>query len=238
MRRKIITLVALVKIILLFSISAHASFLGAIFGSSNSQDNSIDAVTEELSGKAKHLRPEVLKLALNAYVSAQQHGVNINKPILTVIDYSMPSSEKRMWVMDVVKKQVLYTSLVAHGKGSGSNLTATQFSDNSGSLQSSLGVFLTEDTYQGHNGITLKIKGLEKGFNEKAEARRIVIHGAWYATQQMAKMYGMIGKSWGCPAVEPELATPIINTIKDGSLVFAYYPDSNWLHHSRYLHAG
>ena len=94
---------------------------------------------------------------------------------------------------------------------------------------------MTENTYIGSNGYSLKLRGLEPGFNDKAKSRAIVMHGAWYATQDFAKHHGRLGVSWGCPAVSPQLAMPIINNIKNGSMVFAYYPDNKWLHKSRFL---
>lgn len=196
----------------------------------------IDQNVKVFTQKDKKINPDVLKLALNAYENAEKEGVNISKPVLTLIDYSLPSSSKRMWILDLINHEVLFNGLVAHGKYSG-EYYATQFSDNPGSLQSSLGVFLTENTYIGHNGYTLKIKGLEPGFNENAESRRIVMHGAWYVSQNLVKTRGAIGRSWGCPAIEQQYINPVINTIKDGSLLVAYAPDTNWLNKSRFLNA-
>jgi hypothetical protein len=190
---------------------------------------------KDITRKEKQLNPEVLSLALKAYASAKEQGVNISRPIITIIDYSLPSKAKRMWVLDLAQKRVLFNSLVAHGKYSGDDFYASNFSNASGSLASSLGLFLTGETYDGHNGYTLKIKGLEAGFNDRAESRTIVMHGAWYVTEEIARERGMVGRSWGCPAVEPKKAVPIINTIKDGTLLFAYYPESKWLKKSKYL---
>ena len=182
----------------------------------------------------KTLRPEVVELALQAYNSAQQQGVQVKKPIITIIDYSLASNTKRLWVLDLQQQRILFNSLVAHGKYSG-DVHTYSFSDRMGSLQSSLGLFLTKEPYIGHDGYTLRIAGLEDGFNTNAEARHIVIHGAWYASEQVAQLSGQIGRSWGCPAVEPRMAEPIIDTIKNGSLVFSYYPDKTWLHNSRFF---
>lgn len=190
---------------------------------------------KSITKKEKQLSPEVLRLALKAYMGAKEQGVNITKPIITIIDYSLPSKTKRMWVLDLQQKRILFNSLVAHGKYSGDDVHATNFSNANGSLESSLGLFITGNTYDGHNGYTLKIKGLERGFNDRAEDRHVVIHGAWYVSEEIAKARGIIGRSWGCPAVEIKKAVPIINTIKDGTLVFAYYPENDWLQKSRYL---
>lgn len=179
------------------------------------------------------VNPKVWNLALKAYRNALHRGY-IRQKILTVIDYSLPSSVKRLWVVDVDRQKVLYHTLVAHGKHTG-GLFAKYFSDKPGSRASSIGTFLTENTYFGSNGYSLRLRGLEPGFNDQAKSRAIVLHGAWYATQDFAKHHGRLGLSWGCPAVSPQLAMPIINNIKNGSLVFAYYPDSKWLQKSRFL---
>ncbi|MFA6408844.1 MAG: murein L,D-transpeptidase catalytic domain family protein [Gammaproteobacteria bacterium] len=180
------------------------------------------------------LRPEVLQLAMRAYKTAVEEGIPNNTKILTIIDYSLPANQNRLWVLDLTHNKVLIQSIVAHGKGSG-NLTPDRFSDKEGTLASSLGLFKTAHTYFGKHGLTLTIQGLEKGFNDKAEARHIVVHGAPYVNIELAKQ-GHVGRSWGCPAVDERIAKPLINTIKDGSLIFAYYPDHNWLDHSKFLH--
>lgn len=184
--------------------------------------------------KSEGLNPAVLKLAVTAYNNAVKQGVDVNKKVVTVIDYSLPSNEKRLWVLDLEKQKVLFHTFVAHGKYSGEN-TPDSFSDRPGSQQSSIGVFLTKGTYFGHEGYSLVLEGLEKGYNDLAESRRIVMHGAPYVSEEIADTYGRIGRSWGCPAMDFKVATPIINTIKDGSLVVAYYPDKKWLRESKYL---
>jgi hypothetical protein len=179
------------------------------------------------------VNPHVWSLALKAYHNALAKGF-IKQKILTIIDYSLPSSAKRMWVVDILTNKVLYHTLVAHGKHTG-GLFAKHFSDRPGSHASSIGTFLTENTYFGAKGYSLRLKGLEPGFNDKARSRAIVLHGAWYATQTFARSHGRLGLSWGCPAVSPQLVKPIINQIKNGSLIFAYFPDSKWLEKSRFL---
>lgn len=200
----------------------------------DSERSSLSSVAKEISSKTRNLNPAVLKLAMTAFYNAYNKGVHPAKQILTVIDYSLPSTQKRLWVVDLVQEKVLFTSLCAHGKYSGDNYT-TSFSNQPGSLKTSLGLFLTENTYFGRDGYSLKIRGLEPGFNDKAEPRTIVIHGAPYVSEQFASALGRIGRSWGCPAVEKPLAEPIINTIKNGTLVFAYYPDSQYLHQSKFI---
>jgi hypothetical protein len=186
-----------------------------------------------INSQADNINPNVLKLSLLAYVSARHKGLD-DKQLLTIIDYSKPSTERRLWVVDLRYGKVLFNTWVSHGKNSG-NVMATSFSNQPGSLKSSIGLFLTQNPYNGGNGYSLRLLGLEQGINDKAYARDIVVHGAWYADPMVIKKYGQIGRSWGCPAVSPAMVQPLIDTIKDNTLVFAYYPDQNWLKHSSFL---
>jgi len=180
---------------------------------------------------------KVLGLAIKAYNTAAKQGLIDNAGILTIIDYSLPSTSNRLFVIDLDhNNKVLFSTLVAHGKGSGENF-ATHFSNSARTLTSSLGVFLTENTYSGKHGYSLKIKGLENGFNDRAESRTIVIHPAEYVSKGTIRTLGRLGRSWGCPALEPEVSKPIIDTIKNGSLIFAYANDRTWLNKSRFLHS-
>lgn len=179
-------------------------------------------------------RQEVMTLAMQAYRCAQREG-QIERPRLTVIDYSLPSSQPRLWVIDLERKQVLHHELVAHGEGSG-RAQAVAFSNNFGSHQSSLGLFRTENSYVGHYGYSLHLSGLEPGINDNARERAIVVHGFSKISRTVAAQAGPIANSWGCLAVPEETAAPIIDSIAGGSAIFAYYPDDVWLHSSRYLH--
>ncbi len=192
----------------------------------------INAQFQHLSNKAPRLNKNVLKLALTAYKNANKRGA-VKKPVLTVIDYSLPSNKQRMWVFDVRNEKLLYNTYVAHGKNSG--VVANHFSNRESSKQSSLGTYITKNTYIGHKGYSLNLQGLDRGFNDNAYNRRVVIHGAWYVEPDFIKKAGRAGLSWGCPAIADTLAKPVINTIKNGSVVFAYYPDKNFLSHSGYL---
>ncbi len=176
----------------------------------------------------------VLRLALNAAMCARQSGAIANERLLTVIDYSKPSTERRLWVLDLERTRVLFEELVAHGQGSGGNY-ATRFSNAEGSHQTSLGLFRTADTYVGANGYSLRLDGLEQGVNDRARERAIVVHGAPYVSPASMSALGRLGRSHGCPALRPAVARTLIDTIKDGSLVFAYYPDQQWLNGSRFL---
>lgn len=155
-----------------------------------------------------------------AYLGYKKLNNNKNN-LLTIIDFNLPSTEKRMYVLDLSKKEVLYVTHVAHGRNSGGNY-ATSFSNKSGSYQSSLGFYRTAETYNGGNGYSLRLDGLEEGINDLARPRAVVIHGADYANEEFIKSTGRLGRSFGCPALPQELNKPIINTIKDGSLIFIY----------------
>jgi hypothetical protein len=181
-------------------------------------------------------RPEVLDLALRAYRCGQAER-QFDSSILTVIDYSLPSTEKRLWVIDVAKHQVLFHELVAHGQNSG-EAYAVAFSNRPESKQSSLGLFRTDDVYDGKHGESLRLVGLEPGINDNAEERRIVMHGASYVNQDVIERFGQLGRSWGCPAVDPAVCPQLIERIKERSALFVYYPDPAWLAQSRFLQCG
>lgn len=178
--------------------------------------------------------PEVLRLAVEAWQCAAVRGDAAEARRLAVIDYSRPSTEPRLWVFDVARESLLYTEVVAHGRNTGGNL-ATRFSNDDGSYQSSLGLFRTAETYTGENGYSLRMDGLEPGFNDRARDRAIVMHGAWYVDPQAAARQGRLGRSLGCPALRSQVARELIDAIKQGQLLFAYYPDEAWLGTSRYF---
>lgn len=180
------------------------------------------------------LDSRVLTLALQAATSAVERGVAALPSTLTVIDYSRPSTEPRLWVYDVRTHALLFHELVSHGRGSGRELS-TSFSNAPESNKTSLGLFRTAEPYVGHNGYSLRLDGLEPGLNDNARERAIVIHGAPYVNAVTAKANGYLGRSLGCPAVRPEIARRLIDTVKGGGLIFAYYPDQAWLKTSSYL---
>jgi len=153
------------------------------------------------------------------------------------IDYSLPSSEPRLWVIDLARKQVLHHELVAHGEGSG-DTRPVAFSNEEGSHRSSLGLFRTDEAYTGRFGYSLRLSGLESGINDKARARAIVMHGSSDVSRAFAAEWGTIGRSWGCLALPEDVAPRIIDSIAGGSAIFAYYPETRWLRESRYLHCG
>ena len=156
------------------------------------------------------------------------------RDILTLIDFSKPSTEERLYVFDMKKHRLLFSSVVSHGKNSGNNY-ATSFSNEYGSYKSSLGFYLTESTYQGKNGYSLILNGLEKGINDRARERAIVVHGAAYADPSVVARGGRLGRSFGCPALPPKLSRPIIDAIKGGSVMYIYADASDYLAHSTIL---
>ena len=164
---------------------------------------------------------EIFDQAMAGY---RQLDVFKKKNILTIIDYSKPSGEDRFFVIDLEKKKVLFKCLVAHGKNSGESI-ATSFSNQSGSLKSSTGFFLTAETYVGENGYSLRLDGLEKGINDSARFRDIVIHGADYVSRKFIEANGRLGRSWGCPALPLEVSKDIIDIISEGSCLFVYSAD-------------
>jgi hypothetical protein len=214
---------------LLLSIAVALVFAAPMRAASSS-----DALVASLVTQAPGLRADVLKLALAAANRAGDQGLVPRRNLLTVIDYSLPSSQPRLFIFDLTAHKLLFRELVAHGKGSGGNL-ANVFSNSPGSLATSLGLFVTADTYTGGNGYSLRLRGLEEGVNDMAWDRAIVMHGASYVSEAAVKALGRLGRSWGCPAVSAEVSQKIIDTIRGGSPIFAYYPDKSWLSTSAFL---
>jgi hypothetical protein len=178
--------------------------------------------------------PEVLRLALSASQCATASGAVHNPATLTIIDYSKASVEPRLWVLDLRSRALVYEELVSHGQGSGGD-RATRFSNQPDSHQTSIGLYVTEQPYVGRNGYSLRLDGLDKGFNDRARERAIVMHGAPYVNVGITKSLGRLGRSHGCPAVRDEVARELIDRVKGGSLLFAYYPDPEWLRSSKFL---
>lgn len=193
----------------------------------------INTVAAKLSAEAETLDPKIVKMGLEAYLKAKSQGF-AREQILTIVDYNQPSTQPRLYVFDLKTNNLLFKELVAHGKNSGGN-HPNSFSNAPSSLKSSLGVFVTSKAYVGQHGISLRINGLEKGINDMAASRAIVVHAANYVSHAFARAHGRLGKSWGCFAVDPNIASSLIKTIKGGSVIFAYYPDQHYLAHSNYL---
>jgi hypothetical protein len=187
-----------------------------------------------LLDQAPALDPSVLGLALRSHANASRRGLLQNRDILTVIDYSRPSIEPRVWVFDLAARKLLWQERVAHGKNSG-QLFSTHFSNVESSLESSLGLFVTRDEYTGQHGTSLRLDGLEPGVNDLALKRAIVIHGADYVSNNAVVALGFLGRSWGCPALSRDVAPQVIQRLQGGSAVFAFYPDMQWLATSQFL---
>lgn len=203
------------------------------------RSDAASGLLDRLQRLAPQANPRVLALALEAAQCAAATGAIEAAHRLAVIDYSLPSTEPRLWVFDLggvhlEQARLLYVEYVAHGKGSGENF-ANAFSNRESSHQSSLGLFATAETYTGGNGYSLRMDGLEPGINDQARTRAIVMHGAPYVDPAMARQQGRLGRSYGCPALRPAIASAVIDTLKQGQLVFAYYPDQEWLTHSRFF---
>ncbi len=202
---------------------AQADELWARAGSSSSS-------VDRLVASGVPVKP--LRHALNAVACARSRGL-VEGSILTLIDYSQPSDRRRLWVIDLEQGRVRFHEYVAHGRGSG-QARSIRFSNEEGSKQSSLGLFRTAETYVGRHGYSLRLDGLEPGVNDRARDRAIVIHGAEYATSTVARQFGRLGRSWGCPAVDPAIHRALIDGVRGGTAVFAYYPDADWLADSPY----
>jgi len=177
----------------------------------------------------------IFEKAFQGFENLKKSGkLNPDCHLLTVCDFSKSSNIKRLWVIDTDKKEILFNTLVAHGKNTGEEF-AENFSNTESSYQSSLGFYITDVTYSGDNGYSLKLLGMDKGFNDNALQRAIVMHGADYVSDDFAQQHKRIGRSWGCPAIPRALAEPIINTIKDQNVLFIYYPDQHYLASSEWL---
>lgn len=177
----------------------------------------------------------VFETAIKGYKKMVENGTitDLTLPI-TIIDYSLPSTKKRLYTIDLQKQEILFFTYVAHGKNTGEN-TAENFSNEPKSLKSCLGFFKTGETYNGKHGFSLYLHGLEKGFNDNALSRAIVMHGAYYVSEAFAKSEKRMGRSWGCPALSLNDYKPIINTIKNGSCLFIYANNTNYLNNSLFL---
>ena len=198
-------------------------------------ENSLQQLKKHFSQRIKEIDPEALETGLKAYMCATHAQRQGKGRYLTIIDYNQPSSQKRMYIIDMVHQKLISSQLVAHGQNTGGR-EALKFSNKDGSHQSSLGVFVTQTPYRGKHGLSLRLRGLERGYNDNASQRAIVLHGANYVNQDYVRKYGMIGRSWGCPAIDNSQVKTTVNTLKSGSIIVAYFKDNQWLSKSNYLH--
>jgi hypothetical protein len=191
------------------------------------------ALGDSLATAAPTLERKVLDKAIAAMECAVNNGLDAAER-LAVIDFSLPSSERRLWIFDLQQRKLVLQDFVAHGQNSGDNF-ATRFSNEVGSHQTSLGLFRTQETYIGKHGYSLRMDGLEPGINDRARERAIVVHSADYVDPSWIGRQGRIGRSQGCPAVRPEIGQQVVDHLKGGQYMFAYYPDQDWLQSSAYL---
>lgn len=192
-----------------------------------------DGQLRDLARIAPGLNQQALRHALAAMQCAVNHGAEPARR-LAVIDYSRPSTERRLWIFDLQRKRLLLRDFVAHGRQSGENF-AKSFSNRLGSNQTSLGLFRTAESYRGKHGYSLRMDGLEPGLNDLARERAIVIHGANYVSPRLVQSQGRIGRSLGCPAVRPEVARMVVDQLKGGQFLFAWHSNQRWLQGSAYL---
>ena len=183
----------------------------------------LPSVYDSLDLDTRGLSREAFDIAKKGFERLVQEGRLINDSVISIIDFSKPSTEKRLFILDMRNYKVIFQTLVSHGRNSGQRF-ATQFSNKHASYMSSPGFYITRETYQGKNGYSLKLEGIEQGVNDNAYERGIVVHGAAYVNESMARSQGYIGRSQGCPAVPSGMATAVINQIRNGSLMFIYHP--------------
>lgn len=195
---------------------------------------SVAALYDRLRLDTLQLSKEAFLYAMQGYQSLQEGGELKNDKILTIADFTLPSSKKRLFIIDMETGKLLFNTFVSHGRNSGTDM-ATRFSNRIDSHQSSLGFYVTGNTYNGKNGYSLKLDGMEGGINDNALARAIVVHGSAYVNEKIASAKGFIGRSFGCPAVPSKLAKAIINTIRNGSCLFIYGNDARYIAMSKFL---
>ena len=183
----------------------------------------LQSVYDSLHLSLKGLSQQAFDYAKKGLNTLIEEGKLLNDSIISIIDFSQPSNKKRLFIIDLKNYQVLFNTLVAHGRNTGREW-ATSFSNQNSSYKSSPGFYITKETYEGKNGFSLKLEGVENGINDNAYERGIVIHGASYVSNDFVDAQGWIGRSQGCPAVPEQVSIPIINTIKNGTCLFVYHP--------------
>ncbi|HTN17289.1 MAG TPA: murein L,D-transpeptidase catalytic domain family protein, partial [Chitinophagaceae bacterium] len=174
------------------------------------------------------LNPVVFETAYRGYANLKAAGkLAADKQLISIADYSLSANTKRLWIIDLKTNKVLLNTYVAHGQGTGEEF-ATAFSDRENSHQSSLGFYVTGETYTGEHGLSLYLHGMDNGYNTNAYRRSVVLHGAAYVSEDFIRAHKRLGRSWGCPAVAEELAGDMINLVKDGTCLFVYYPNERY----------
>lgn len=197
-------------------------------------EDSMRSLYKAIDLESYNLKYKVFRHAMIGFYGLRQDGRLNEKNLVSIIDFSQTSCDKRFYTIDLDKQEVVFNSLVSHGRNTGNNL-ATKFSNIPRSNQSSLGFYVTAETYYGSKGYSLKLDGMEKGYNDNMRKRAVVMHKANYVSDDWVRRYGRIGRSQGCPALPNEISEKVINTIKDRTAIFAYYDDDNYLKASNYL---
>jgi len=200
----------------------------------DSIDAEMELIYDSLRLQKRGLKREAFKYAYTGYKKLEEEGKINKEGIITICDFSQSSKRKRLYLIDLNECKLLLNTYVAHGKNSGGEY-AKRFSNRPESLQSSLGFYRTKKTYHGGHGLTLTLSGLEPGFNDKAERRKIVLHGSEYIGDNYKRWGKYMGRSFGCPAVPMKQSKKLINTIKNGSCLFIYHPSKNYLSRSKIL---
>ena len=203
---------------------AHFSVLAAHFS----------VLYDSLGLQTLNLSREAFEAAVQGFLSLQANGAIHNTNVLSIVDFSLPSTQKRLFIIDIQNGRLLFNTWVAHGRNSGT-LMATRFSNRNNSLMSSLGFYLTGDSFIGQHGYSLHLEGIERGWNDHVHQRSIIMHPAGYVSEDHIRQWGYLGRSEGCPAIPQELDQPIIDEIKGGSCLFIYAPNERYLHRSNPL---
>lgn len=211
-------------------------FIQKIFDAAvyDSADIAVDLLYDSLQLEKLGLKKEAFTYAYTGYKNLTEKGVLNKEGIITICDFSQSSKKKRLYLIDLNEYKLLLNTYVAHGRNSGGEF-AKKFSNKPESLQSSLGFYKTKKTYYGEHGLALTISGLENGFNDKAERRKIVVHGSNYIGDNYLRYSKYMGRSFGCPAIPKKYSKKLINTIKNGSCLFIYHPNKNYLAGSKIL---
>jgi hypothetical protein len=248
MINKITVFALLLTITASFAFTTYSSNSEIVFSEKTSEKEVIEVITELTAEEKINLLYKEFA-AVNAQMPSKvsftyaitgynklENEEKIENRLLSIVDFSLPSTEKRLWILDMETNKIIYHTYVSHGKNTGGNM-ATKFSNTPNSLQSSLGFYVTAETYYGKNGLSLFIDGMEEEFNSNARDRYVVIHGADYAQESSIKRLGRLGRSYGCPAVPTKISKEIINKIKGGSALFIYHTNKDYISNSTYLNS-
>lgn len=227
---------AKVNLVASSSVAEKPASSGALSTLNNFDDNTIAQAYDSMHLDEMGLSEPAFNYAMKGFNYLLQHGMLANDNIISIVDFTLPSYRKRLFVIDLDDYRVLFNTYVAHGVNSGREY-ANEFSNQPSSYKSSLGFYETQNTYMGEHGYSLRLNGLEKGINDNASSRDIVIHAADYVNESFIKSQGYIGRSWGCPALPEKLHKPIIDKIKNGTCLFIYSTNKNYLKKSRIVNA-